>query len=262
MAAEGINMQDRLKEEYLKLSSIYEINEHFMNDYLKIICSSIEKNRTKGSQEYYENHHIIPKCLGGNNEKNNLVLLTAEEHFNCHYILHKMFPKNNSLFYALHKMLRVGKNQVRIIPSPAVLSYIKSEHAKKMSDLFSLPIIEYSTEGIFIKIWKSALLVEKELGIPHSNIGLVIKGKRTYAGNRIWRLYSNDYNIEDHITVSITKNSPAKSIYQCSQDGQIIMQFKSSYEAAKILGLKNSNIIKVCNNKINKTGGLYFKYAN
>ena len=262
MAAENINIQDRIKDEYVKLMS-NNINEQLLDDYIKIIYYSIEKNRVKGNQEYYENHHIIPKCLGGNNKKDNLVLLTAEEHFNCHYILHKMFPKNTQLFYALHKMLRIGKNQSRIIPSLSILSYIKNEHAKKMSDLFSLPIIEYDNKGIFVKIWKSALLIEKELGIPHSNIGLVIKGKRTLAGNRIWKLYNKiDQIVENIIDVPKTKNSLAKPIYQCSQDGKIIKSFKSSYEAAKILGLKNSNIIKVCAKKINKTGGLYFKYAN
>ena len=33
-------------------------------------------------------HHIIPKSLGGSNDKSNLVLLTPEEHF-AHYYLWK-----------------------------------------------------------------------------------------------------------------------------------------------------------------------------
>ena len=40
--------------------------------------------------EYNEKHHIIPKSLGGTNDHNNLVALTAREHFVCHWLLTKM----------------------------------------------------------------------------------------------------------------------------------------------------------------------------
>lgn len=36
---------------------------------------------------YTERHHIIPKSLGGGNSKENLVVLTAKEHFICHRLL-------------------------------------------------------------------------------------------------------------------------------------------------------------------------------
>lgn len=49
---------------------------------------------------YYENHHIIPKCLGGNDEKNNLVLLTAKEHFIAHKLLVFIHSHNKNIVYA------------------------------------------------------------------------------------------------------------------------------------------------------------------
>lgn len=48
---------------------------------------------------YHEKHHIIPKCLGGDNSPQNLVLLTAKEHFIVHLLLIKMVE--NSLKYKL-----------------------------------------------------------------------------------------------------------------------------------------------------------------
>jgi len=39
---------------------------------------------------YTETHHIIPKSLGGSNAKDNLVKLTAREHFVAHWLLTKM----------------------------------------------------------------------------------------------------------------------------------------------------------------------------
>lgn len=38
---------------------------------------------------YIEKHHIVPKSLGGNNLKNNIVSLTAREHYICHVLLTK-----------------------------------------------------------------------------------------------------------------------------------------------------------------------------
>lgn len=48
------------------------------------------KSRILGSLVYKESHHIIPRSLGGNNSKSNLVALTAREHFVCHLLLPKM----------------------------------------------------------------------------------------------------------------------------------------------------------------------------
>ena len=60
-------------------------------DYLKIynsLCSSRKSfNRIKSSNNYYELHHIKPKWLGGSDNENNLVLLTAREHYLAHYLL-------------------------------------------------------------------------------------------------------------------------------------------------------------------------------
>ena len=57
---------------------------------------------------YSEKHHIIPKCLGGSNAKDNLVSLTAREHFICHWLLIKMTTgaTKRKMSYALWSMTR------------------------------------------------------------------------------------------------------------------------------------------------------------
>lgn len=45
------------------------------------------KNRIRSTGEYFESHHILPKCLGGSNDKTNLCLLTAREHYIAHRLL-------------------------------------------------------------------------------------------------------------------------------------------------------------------------------
>lgn len=50
---------------------------------------------------YFEEHHIIPKCLGGTNDSENLVKLFPEEHYVAHQLLVKIHPKEYKLLYAL-----------------------------------------------------------------------------------------------------------------------------------------------------------------
>ncbi len=78
-------------------------------NYQKIYDQIVEKarseNRKKSKIDYYERHHIIPKCLNGSNEKSNLVLLTAKEHFICHKLLAEIYPCIKGLHFALHRMM-------------------------------------------------------------------------------------------------------------------------------------------------------------
>ena len=60
---------------------------------MNIINNAKSQNRKRG-EHYYESHHILPKSLYPlwSNNKHNLVLLTAREHFVCHLLLTKIFP--------------------------------------------------------------------------------------------------------------------------------------------------------------------------
>ncbi len=60
-------------------------NKSFIK-YNKIIDNAISEKRNR-KENTYERHHIIPKSLGGTNNRSNLVLLTPEEHYICHGLL-------------------------------------------------------------------------------------------------------------------------------------------------------------------------------
>jgi len=53
----------------------------------KICPRTIRKSEAMKVRGYVEDHHIIPKCLGGADVVSNKVWLTAEEHFTCHKLL-------------------------------------------------------------------------------------------------------------------------------------------------------------------------------
>lgn len=71
-------------------------------NYQKIYDNLIRrgKDRILPSFVYREKHHIIPKCLGGLNNLDNLVELTAEEHYVAHQLLVKLHPSNKRVIHA------------------------------------------------------------------------------------------------------------------------------------------------------------------
>lgn len=73
----------------------------------------IERAKTRQLTSYIERHHIVPRCMGGTNEKSNLVELTPEEHYVAHQLLVKMYPENDSLVYAANKMTVSSKTAKR-----------------------------------------------------------------------------------------------------------------------------------------------------
>jgi len=76
--------------------------------YASIINNAKSQNRVKlkkldKNYIYYEKHHILPRCLTGSDEQQNLILLTPKEHFICHKLLTYLYP-NNKLAYAFYLM--------------------------------------------------------------------------------------------------------------------------------------------------------------
>jgi hypothetical protein len=82
-----------------------------MNKYTIWYTTITDRARTRKLNGYIERHHIVPKSLNGTDDKNNLVDLTAREHFICHWLLTKMHTgeAKAKMIYALNGMKRNGK---------------------------------------------------------------------------------------------------------------------------------------------------------
>lgn len=81
-------------------------------NYHTIYSNLILKSTNRQLDEFTETHHIVPKCLGGENDKSNLVELTPEEHYLAHQLLVKIYPNNKKLAFAAH-MMTVGHTGIR-----------------------------------------------------------------------------------------------------------------------------------------------------
>jgi len=103
--------------------------------YVKLITNAKKKKRKKTDKFYYENHHILPKCLFKQykNDKWNLVLLTAREHFLAHWLLLKIFPSMEmELAFCLMNNRTLSSKSRHRIPS-----YLYERHKIKANDLMS-----------------------------------------------------------------------------------------------------------------------------
>ena len=79
-------------------------------NYSKIYNKIIQKRQDTLLQEGYgEIHHIIPRSLGGSNKPENLVRLSAREHFVCHCLLAKMYPTNSEQWHKMNHALIMMK---------------------------------------------------------------------------------------------------------------------------------------------------------
>jgi len=111
------------------------------NKYTGIYYKIIERAKLRNIVGYVEKHHIIPRSLGGTNKKDNIVSLTAREHFICHWLLTKMVNSTKhkyQMWNAFSCMLyRENNNQSRYKISSRTFENIKRNNSHLKSILWS-----------------------------------------------------------------------------------------------------------------------------
>lgn len=101
-------------------------------NYQKIYINLMDRARGRVSQGYVEKHHIVPRCLGGANFKENIVNLYPEEHYLAHLLLCKLNKGNSKLLYAAMNMtsgslINNGKRNNK------VYGWLRKQYAKSIS---------------------------------------------------------------------------------------------------------------------------------
>lgn len=191
-------------------------------DYTRIYNQIIERAQTRKLEGYVEKHHIVPKCIGGLDIKENIVKLTAREHFLCHQLLCKIYPIESKLWYALW-LMAIGKKK-RNYKDPynftskeyerIKLEFIERKkgnplsesHKTKIGKSNSKQVIQYSLTGEYIQSFSSAIEAERYIlkkPIAHwkelkNNINDCCRGRQKSSYGYIWKYEVDLLNLEDH----------------------------------------------------------------
>ena len=123
-------------------------------NYLNHYNNLITRAKNRNLEEYTESHHIVPRCMGGPDEKFNLVDLTPEEHYTAHLLLIRIHPNNRELVYAAVMMTIGCKNHNR--SKNKLYGWLRRKHSNAMHTAQL-----GSNNSQFGKIW----VYSKELGI-------------------------------------------------------------------------------------------------
>jgi hypothetical protein len=190
-------------------------------NYEKIYNDIISKARSEDRKKikggiYYERHHIIPRCLGGSNDKSNLILLTAKEHYIAHRLLCMIYPTHEKILYAMWCMINGRGQAERYIPSSRIYTLLKTTHStlmcnrivsentkKKMSEAaFNRP------KRIMSDITKEKLALARSKRVPKLKKEKIINQKRPYK-----KLTSEERELLENIPRPLRKKSKSAQIF-------------------------------------------------
>lgn len=206
---------------------------NYIKIYKHIIKNAKYQKRIKTTPKnnnyiYYENHHIIPKCLCKNkqwkNFKTNLVLLTVKEHYICHILLTKIFPHNKNLLYACWWMskskdinfLNYLKKQYSLIQSERASKLFKGKKKSREQTLKAIKTrLKKHKEEISQRMKGKNNIVYKE-GVVNKIINTksntIINGKNmfTISAERAAKTMKNVYITDTGEETTIYKESSKK----------------------------------------------------
>jgi hypothetical protein len=212
-------------------------------NYQKIYNSLVSKTYT---DDYTEVHHIIPKCLGGTNDKDNLVRLSPEAHYLAHQLLVKIHPDNHKLVYAVNMMTMnlQGKRQNNKLfgwlrrraseyrkewllehghPKGMLGKHHKLENINKITSGIKQKAIEkrievytYNLDGSFYKKYDSLIECALDLKTNASNVKYTAEGNFGHCKQKQIR-YEFFENIEPYVKPSPLKGKKKTEEHKLNQ---------------------------------------------
>jgi hypothetical protein len=221
------------------------INYHYKNRYDKFITSI--KNSNRNLTSYTEKHHIIPKCLNGSDEPDNLITLTLREHHLAHWLLWKAYPENRSLESAFLQMCNKNTNKEGFKPIPSrVYETLKSSFYNWFKTQNVDKVYLKDDSGNVIVMSKQRYKQQDDIKF-HTSGRVVVYDKQSKKHVSIFK--EDYYNNKDRYIPNVGPGI----------GGGEINPFKSTY---RFINVETNEVIKITKSeakKLNKEAG-YKKY--
>ena len=187
-------------------------------NYQKLYDSIVTRAKSRELQGFKERHHIVPKCMGGDDSSDNIAELTAKEHFLCHKLLVFIHPSNIGLWHAYNMMSVNGIGQQRnvrltsreyeeirktLLPSMrarALAMVAKRDNkalgrkirALRLKDGLAPPykgikVQQINADGEVVGVYDSTLKAIKATGIKTIAMALGTDSRQKTAGGYTWK---------------------------------------------------------------------------
>lgn len=218
-------------------------------NYQTIYDQIIDRARKESRQKvqggaYYEAHHIVPRCVGGEGttaawrNHPNILLLTPKEHYIAHRLLCKIYPTNNKIHYALWRMTNPGNRPKTYKVSSRVYSEVRMQIAQQLR-------VE-NTGRI-----KSPATINKLSQPKPIRTQQHIDSLKRVAKEKGFKGPQKDANWYKAVS---------KQICQYSRDGVLIKEWESIQQASTTLGINRSDIGSTCSGRYKSAGGFVWRY--
>lgn len=239
--------------------------------YLEFIENILNtRGRFNCGDEYYERHHIVPRCMNGSNKKDNLIDLYAREHFEAHRLLALENPDNKKLTHAwwiMSTTVNSDKRRVKITSEEYEEAKIALSNAMsgENNPMYGKPSPK---RGTHLSEEQKQHLREINLGelSPKYGICLSEETKKKISMAHIGKKATDEAKLHmrnSHLGKNMgVDSSRAKQITQYDIDGFLIKTWDCIADASRCLNISSSLISSVCNGKRHTAGGYQFRYID
>lgn len=221
-------------------------NESYQEYIIRIL--NIRQN-IKSTTFYMEHHHILPKCMGGEDIEDNMIWLLPEEHYYCHELLALENPDNESLSHAWWMM------------SGRFNEYVSAEIYANLKQIFhDMMVINNTGEENpfygkqhteehkqYMKEKMKGRIITQE---TRQKISESRKGKYTGPDNPF---YGKHYTEKEKEAAMLRKKN--RTSVQCVETGE---KYRSAREAGRKTGISQGSISRCIKDERSTAGGYHW----
>lgn len=227
------------------------------------------RGRFECGEEYHETHHIVPKCMGGTNDDENLIDLFAREHFEAHRLLALENPDNRKLIHAWWMMstVTIDSEQRQVEITPEEYEEAKKALSKAMSGknnpMYGKPS---PMRGIHLTEEQKQYLREINLGERSPKYGTHTseETKEKMREARIGKKATDEARLNmrnAHLGKNMGADHPrSRPIAQYDLDGNFIRIWSCASEVGREYNVKSNAISKVCDCENKSSVGYQWRY--
>ncbi len=221
-------------------------------------CEFIEnilsiRGRNGCGKGYSEEHHIIPRCMGGLNDRDNLIDLFAEEHFIAHKLLAFENPDNDELQRAFSAMAHVRREGRKYNVSEEDYAYIRFQNSQRLKQQWNDSEYRENMSNMMTELWQNPEFKEKATASWKNE-------ERRKNQSELMRKLNNNPDIIEKKTNALHKWCD-KAVQQLDDNGNVVAEFPSATEASRQTGIQQSCISRCCNRLQNVAGGYRWQFT-